>query len=286
VKLKLPLVICILLLAAGVHAQTANVPDPASWKRYTVKNEEFSVTLPTLPAMVSSKTFSARLKKERRQRMIATSADGVTYSIFTYENSQPRQSLEDFIREQDEVGQAAGRDVTVNGFAGREYSFKQDDRPATEQYFATDEHLYRFLAHGAAADHPGVKQFFASISLGKKQQGEPIPDGPGVPLETSSGLFEKVYSGREVDQRIKLKTRPEPEYPDKAKQEKVRGVVILRAIFASDGKVKNVQVIEGLPGGLTERAIEAAKKIKFIPATKDGRFVSMWMQLEYNFNLY
>jgi hypothetical protein len=26
--------------------------------------------------------------------------------------------------------------------------------------------------------------------------------------------------------------------------------------------------------------------IKFVPATKDGHQVSMWMQLEYNFNLY
>jgi len=37
---------------------------------------------------------------------------------------------------------------------------------------------------------------------------------------------------------------------------------------------------------LLERAIDAAKKIRFIPAVKDGKYVSMWMQLEYNFNLY
>jgi hypothetical protein len=35
---------------------------------------------------------------------------------------------------------------------------------------------------------------------------------------------------------------------------------------------------------LTELAIEAAKKIKFVPATKYGYPVSMWMQLEYNFS--
>jgi len=41
-----------------------------------------------------------------------------------------------------------------------------------------------------------------------------------------------------------------------------------------------------LPDGLTEMATEAARKIRFIPAIKDGRFVSMWMELQYNFNLY
>ena len=36
----------------------------------------------------------------------------------------------------------------------------------------------------------------------------------------------------------------------------------------------------------TEQSIEAAKKIKFIPAVKDGKFVPMSIQLEYNFDLY
>jgi hypothetical protein len=47
--------------------------------------------------------------------------------------------------------------------------------------------------------------------------------------------------------------------------------------------VENIRVVRELPDGLTERAIEAAKKIKFVPAMKNGHAVSMWMQLEYNF---
>jgi outer membrane biosynthesis protein TonB len=48
--------------------------------------------------------------------------------------------------------------------------------------------------------------------------------------------------------------------------------------------VTNIRVVTGLPDGLTEQAIEAAKKIKFIPATRNGRPVSMWFQLEFNFS--
>jgi len=44
--------------------------------------------------------------------------------------------------------------------------------------------------------------------------------------------------------------------------------------------------VRTLPFGLTERAIAAARQIKFVPATKGGRPVSVFMQLEYNFNLY
>jgi hypothetical protein len=50
--------------------------------------------------------------------------------------------------------------------------------------------------------------------------------------------------------------------------------------------VSGVSVIKGLPDGLTEKAISAAKQIRFSPAQKDGRTVSQYIVLEYNFNIY
>ena len=61
---------------------------------------------------------------------------------------------------------------------------------------------------------------------------------------------------------------------------------MLRAIFAEDGHVRAIFPIRRLPHGLTTMSVRAARQIKFIPATKDGKPVSVWMQLEYNFNLY
>ena len=66
----------------------------------------------------------------------------------------------------------------------------------------------------------------------------------------------------------------------------ITGTVVLKVVFSSGGQVTNIRTVSGLPNGLTERAIAAARQIKFVPATKDGHQVSMWMQLEYNFNLY
>ncbi len=63
---------------------------------------------------------------------------------------------------------------------------------------------------------------------------------------------------------------------------------MLRVVFATEWTGGPIfSVVSGLADGLTEQAIvAAAKKIKFIPAMKDGNPVSMWMQLEYNFNLH
>ncbi len=64
------------------------------------------------------------------------------------------------------------------------------------------------------------------------------------------------------------------------------GTVILRVVFSSSGEVANIQAVKTLPLGLTERAIMAARRIRFVPAIKGGQPVSVHMQLEYNFNLY
>jgi TonB family protein len=153
-----------------------------------------------------------------------------------------------------------------------------------QQFFATEGHLYRFVVVGAGADDPRVRQFFASIALGKKQKGLALSDGPDAPLRPNTA--EAAYIGKEVDRKARLTAKPEPRYTAGARKNAIVGTVILKVVFSSTAQITNIRVVQALPYGLTERAITAAKKIKFVPAMKDGRYVSMWMQLEYNFNLY
>jgi protein TonB len=100
-----------------------------------------------------------------------------------------------------------------------------------------------------------------------------------------SGRYQ-IYKGHEVHQRARLMLKPEPQYTEEARKNQITGTVMLRAVFSSAGEVVQIQALRSLPFGLTERAIAAARQIKFVPAMKDGRPVSVFMQLEYNFNLY
>jgi TonB family protein len=98
---------------------------------------------------------------------------------------------------------------------------------------------------------------------------------------TESGAEgEKVYAGREVTRRARVKSKPEPEYATPG----IGGTVVLRAVFSASGKVTNIRVVSGVPGGFTEAAVKAARKISFEPAIKDGRYVSQYIQLEYHFH--
>jgi TonB family protein len=98
--------------------------------------------------------------------------------------------------------------------------------------------------------------------------------------------YNRVFSGKDVNSKARVLSKPEPQYTEEARKNQITGTVVLRAIFTSGGQVTNIRSVSGLPFGLTERAIAAARQIRFTPATKDGRPVSMYIQLEYNFNLY
>ena len=112
--------------------------------------------------------------------------------------------------------------------------------------------------------------------------------GDYKPGEPSGGppYYDRVFQGKDVTQKARVLSKPEPEYTEEARQNQVTGTVVLQVVLTFDGQVTNIRPVTALPDGLTERAIEAARKLKFLPATKDGHAVSMYMQLEYNFNLY
>jgi len=274
------------LLVLSALAANAQSSGSAPWNVYTIKGEDLTVVLPTVPAMETSKETRARPQKDRKRRVLKTTAAGVVYTVHVVDNPKRRLSLETFIQEQAMANPAENltgeRDLTLDGIAGK--AFVYPDGKGMVQFFATGDRLYEVRAYGAPLDDPRINTFFHHLSLKKTKGSYEISDS------VQSGSFDTanatIYTGKEVDTKARLRSKPDATYSDNAKSEQITGTVILRCIFAADGTVTNIRVIQGLPNGLTEKAIEAARKIKFVPATKDGRNVSMWMQLEYNFNLY
>jgi TonB family protein len=76
-----------------------------------------------------------------------------------------------------------------------------------------------------------------------------------------------------------------PEYTDKAREKKIEGKLIVRALLQRDGKVKNIKVEKGLGYGLDDRAVSAVKRLGFLPAELDGREVDATMQIVFDFRV-
>ena len=105
------------------------------------------------------------------------------------------------------------------------------------------------------------------------------------PREVSSER-EPVYRLREVDKPPVILKKPNPHYTEKARRHSVSGMVVVSAVFSSTGRLIDIRVLSGLRDGLTESAIEAANSIRFEPAMKDGKPVSIRLNVEYRFNVY
>lgn len=94
---------------------------------------------------------------------------------------------------------------------------------------------------------------------------------------------EKV-AGPEVP--LQIESKPHPAYTEAARTANVQGTVKLKVEFLSTGEIGDVSVISGLPAGLNEEAIKAARKITFSPVQIDGRAVDTVKLIEYTFAIF
>src|SRR5262245_10557619 len=102
----------------------------------------------------------------------------------------------------------------------------------------------------------------------------------------SSTNDKPAYDPMTANLRPTILSYEKAKYTEIARTNRVQGTVVLQVVFAVNGEIQNIRVIRLLPDGLTRKAIESAKKIKFKPATKDGKSVSVRGNLEFTFNLY
>ena len=109
---------------------------------------------------------------------------------------------------------------------------------------------------------------------------------PVAQTSQEEGCEGPVHSAGDVSKRAKILEAQAPEYTEEARANGVRGTVIMTAVFCRNGKVTNIRVLRGLPHGLTEKAVESTRRIKFDAAQKDGEFVSQSFRRECIFSLF
>jgi protein TonB len=68
---------------------------------------------------------------------------------------------------------------------------------------------------------------------------------------------------------------PKPTYPEKGRKTGHEGVVTLGVVVGSDGEPRDISVLSTLGPDFDKAAIDAVKRWKFSPATKDGKPVAV-----------
>ena len=90
-----------------------------------------------------------------------------------------------------------------------------------------------------------------------------------------------VYSGKVMDRKAKILAKPDPDYDKADRRKYAQEVVTLKAVLCGSGEVTDITVKSGPADSVEVKAVEAARKIRFIPAEKDGEKVSTAIVLLY-----
>ena len=85
---------------------------------------------------------------------------------------------------------------------------------------------------------------------------------------------------------MKITAKQKAQYTDAARQNNVQGTVTLRVTFLASGSIGSIATIKGLPYGLTEQAIAAARAMRFEPEKVNGVPRTTTRPVSFTFNIY
>ncbi|HMS08680.1 MAG TPA: TonB family protein [Pyrinomonadaceae bacterium] len=86
--------------------------------------------------------------------------------------------------------------------------------------------------------------------------------------------------------QLKIVAKPRPGYTEAARKNGTQGTVVLRVTFLANGSIGPISTVRGLPNGLTEQAIAAARNIRFEPPKRNGIPSAVTRTIEYSFTMY
>jgi TonB family protein len=105
--------------------------------------------------------------------------------------------------------------------------------------------------------------------------------GPGSGGGTGGGPY-RPGSGIEPPRLLK---EVKADYTEEARQRGVSGDVVMEIVIRSDGSVGDVKILQGLAGGLNDRATQAVRQWRFAPAKRLGAPVDVIVEVAVEFKL-
>ncbi len=285
-------IVVLLLLSQLGFGSARRIPPPmtrlqndVAWIPFIPEGEEFAAKIPGLATVLNEPAnYIYRKDGERvlQHRDFSGYGNGLVFIIDSYKAKRPQKLMAALLD-----GQLSGatfeREITFNGIAGRQYRNNYLRVPLRVVCFTTDEHAYFLKLAALDAADPVIDKFLGGFRLRTRQDKE-TPDS--FAPETFDLKQDQVFLPWEVTRKTVIAWKPIPAYTEKARVDGLIGTVVVEADFAANGYVTNIKATKEMKDGMTEKAIDCTRNIRFFPAEKDGKPVSVRMVLEYHFNLF
>ena len=94
----------------------------------------------------------------------------------------------------------------------------------------------------------------------------PVVTPETTPGETFDPALESSIRASAEQEPAELVSKVDPPYPELARRAGVEGTVVLEVRIDESGSVTDIQVLRGLPLGVSEAAVQAVTRWKYRPA--------------------
>jgi TonB family protein len=105
--------------------------------------------------------------------------------------------------------------------------------------------------------------------------------GPGSGGGTGGGPY-RPGSGIEPPRLLR---EVKADYTEEARRRGISGDVVMEIVIRSDGSIGDVKILQGLAGGLNDRATQSVRQWRFAPATRLGAPVDVIVEVAVEFKL-
>lgn len=169
-----------------------------------------------------------------------------------------------------------------------------DSRGITPLMIAAIENkadFVKLLLSKGASVNSAAKNGATALSYAKvKKHGDIVKlldkaGASGIDLNEND-VPEKLAPIDVLPKELNRSTDGRPTYTDEARRHDVQGMVRFRVLIGIDGSLKKVNIISGLPYGLTEKALQAVLKLKANPGINEGKPVEYWLPVQMHFAIY
>src|SRR5215213_2691150 len=179
------------------------------------------------------------------------------------------------------------KEETVNGFEHKTYLKKYPEYILEQQYFFNKTALYIMSAAYRGERSEIVENFFKVVQL--VNQGQTI--APNLPKDKKvpglPDIIAETYSGElveEPDKKAIVVYLPRPTFKREFGKSN-SGAVKLKLLLSADGKVNKVNLLSSPNVSLFEGVKASAEHAVFLPAVKNDKHVTSWLNIDYGFQM-
>jgi TonB family protein len=308
--------IAFLLIAVFACAAAAQTDNKAFWSRIENDDKSFSVAIPKGFQIFSDKkgydlTTAEALRKGNFNnvkfsdiRYITASTGDASFYIIRHKTNNLKDGFRVLSGLNDKDAKITT--ATIGNFAVKVVDFSTDQLFRQQIFIGYKDEIYEIFGGARNNAKENLKYLFASIKFNGEKPFVAATALDGKIDEQTVSLAALADTPFTVEEESKenLPDKPTPtppppgvtpiqllvkkraQYTQQARQKGTTGRIVLRVTFAASGSIEKISVIEGLPNGLTEQAVRAARMIRFLPEQKDGVPVTVTRAVEYSFMIY